>query len=116
MVTATGPRGRSDLRLWTRQLPVRALVGPYTVVGYLHAPPTIDPLKAAERRIVVPLTASVIEYTIGGVVTREQVDAVLLNRAKIQSVDAASAFELGLIPPELPTEIDPRAKDLTAEA
>lgn len=115
-MTATGPRGRTDLRLWTRQYPVRVRVGPYTVVGYLHAPPTIDPIKSAERRTIVPLTSSFVEYAIGGQVAREHADAVLINRVKIQVVEPAENEELGLSTgPELTTAVDPRAKDMTDE-
>lgn len=117
IVTATGPRGRADLRLWTRQLPVRARVGPYTVIGYLHAPPTIDPLKAAERRQIVALTASVVEYQVGGELARDHAEAVLLNRRKIELWGPAEDADLGLsAAPEVATEVDPRAKDMTAEA
>ncbi len=54
VVLATGPRGLPERRVWTRQLPVRAQVGPYVVLGYLHSAPTIDPIKSNERRPVDP--------------------------------------------------------------
>jgi hypothetical protein len=116
VIAATGPRGRADRRLWTRQFPVRVRIGPYTIVGYLHAPPTIDPLKAADKRAIVPLTASVVEYTIGGQVTRDHADAILLNRLKIDHLEPADEAELGLSPiTELATALDPRSKDMTGE-
>jgi hypothetical protein len=116
VIAATGPRGRADRRVWTRQYPVRARVGPYSIVGYLHAPPTIDPFKSADRRSIVPLTAATIEYTFAGAVTREQADAVLLNRLKIDRLEPATEAELGLSQgPELTSAVDPRSKDMTGD-
>ncbi|MEO5705175.1 MAG: hypothetical protein ABIZ52_06920 [Candidatus Limnocylindrales bacterium] len=96
VITATGPRGKQERRLWTRQVPVCARIGPYSVVGYLHSPPTIDPFKRAERRAIVALTAATIEYTMEGVVAREHSDAVLLNRRKIERMELANKAEVQL--------------------
>src|SRR5882672_7582977 len=74
IVTATGPRGRPERRVWTRQSAVRVRVGPYTVVGHIHAPPTIDPFSAVARRTIVPITESVVEYATGAGVIRDQAD------------------------------------------
>jgi hypothetical protein len=116
VISATGPRGRADRRLWTRQVPVRARVGPYSVVGYLHAPPTIDPFKAAERRPIVALTAATIEYLMDGTVAREHVDAVLLNRLKIDRLEPANEAEVGLSTAvDIPTVVDARSKDMTGD-
>lgn len=114
VVTATGPRGRPERRLWTRQYPVRAKVGPYVVLGYLHAPPTIDPLKTTDRRPILALTSSVVEYDLGGEIRREQADAVLVNSAKIDLLEAATDSDLGIAKgPDLTVPIDGRSKDLT---
>ena len=114
MVTASGPRGRPERRLWTRQYPVRARIGPYVVLGYLHAPPTIDPLRTTDRRTIVALTSSVVEYALGGELRHEQAEAVLVNRAKIDVLEAASDADLGIaMGPELEVALDPRTKDMT---
>lgn len=97
-VIGAGPRGRLEARVWTRQYPVRVRVGPYVVTGYLHAPPTIDPLKAADRRSIVPLTSSVVEYEIGGQLAREPAEAVLLNRLKIATIEPVAGAEIGAPP------------------
>ena len=116
VIAATGPRGKLERRLWTRQFPVRVRVGPYTVVGYLHAPPTIDPFKSADRRMILPLTSSVVEYTVSGEVTRDRADAVLLNRQRIDLLVQADETELGLASsPEVTMPVDPRAKDMTGD-
>jgi hypothetical protein len=96
LVTATGPRGRPERRVWTRQVPVRARVGPYTVVGYLHAPPSIDPFKAADRRVMVPLTASTVQYGMAGSMVLDHADAVLVNGARLEQLDQYTRAELGL--------------------
>lgn len=114
VIAATGPRGSVARRLWTRQYPVRARVGPYSVVGYLHAPPTVDPFKCADRRAIVPLTAATIEYTVDGQMAREHADAVLLNRRKIDRLEAANEAEIGLsVASALTPAFDPKSKDMT---
>lgn len=116
VIAASGPRGVPERRLWTRQFPVHARIGPYSVFGYLHAPPTIDPFKAADRRAIVPLTAATIEYSVGGQISREQIDTVLLNRTKIDRLEPATEADLGPSKhPELTTAIDPRSKDMTGD-
>jgi hypothetical protein len=113
-VVASGPRGRLERRLWTRQHPVRARIGPYVVMGYLHAPPTIDPLKNTDRRPILALTSSIVEYAQSGAAVREEAEAILVNSARIDVLEAASEEDLGLSRHvELNPAIDPRAKDMT---
>jgi hypothetical protein len=113
-VVATGPRGRVERRLWTRQHPVRARIGPYVVLGYLHAPPTIDPLKNTDRRPILALTSSIVEYAQAGAMIRDEAETILLNSSRIDVLEAASEEDLGLSREvELTTSIDPRAKDMT---
>ena len=95
IVAATGPRGRPERRLWTRQHPARARIGPYTVYGYLHAAPTIDPFRSAERRSIVAFSSSVVEYDLGGAAIRDSAEAVLINRAKVDALEPVSEAEMG---------------------
>ncbi|MBI3750723.1 MAG: hypothetical protein HY263_03570 [Chloroflexi bacterium] len=114
VIAASGPRGRTERRLWTRQYPVRARVGPYVVLGYLHAPPTIDPLRTTDRRPIVAMTSSILEFTQAGVWTRIESEAVLVNSAKIDVLEAASEEDLGLSKAvDLGIQPDKRAKDMT---
>jgi hypothetical protein len=114
VVVASGPRGRAERRLWTRQYPVRARVGPYMVLGYLHAPPTIDPLRNTDRRPILAMTSSILEYDEAGTAMRVESDAVLVNSAKIDALESASEEDLGLSRHlDLGVSKDPRAKDLT---
>ncbi len=115
LVIATGPRGREERRLWTRQFPVRARVGPYVVFGYLHAPPTVDPLRTTDRRTILALTSSTLRYTLAGMPVVEEVEAVLLNRAKVDVLEAASDADMGVAKgPELIVAAEAGSKDLTA--
>ena len=95
LVVASGPRGRPERRLWTRQHPVRARVGPYVVLGYLHAPPTVDPMRTTDRRPIVALTACVVGYTAGESPIWVESDAVLVNTSKIDVLEVADAEDLG---------------------
>lgn len=114
IVAASGPRGRTERRLWTRQFPVRARVGPYVVLGYLHAPPTIDPLRTTDRRPILAMTSSILEFSLAGVWTRVESEAVLVNSAKIDVLEAATEDDLGLSKPvAIEIQLDPRAKDMT---
>jgi hypothetical protein len=114
VVLATGPRGRVERRLWTRQHPVRIRVGPYTVIGYLHSPPTIDPFRTTDRRPIVALTASAVGYADGGSTTWVDAGAVLVNTTKIDHLETASEEDIGLAKSlETNAAFDPAAKDMT---
>lgn len=114
VVIASGPRGRPERRVWTRQHPVRARVGPYQVVGYLHAAPTIDPLHCTDRRQVVALTDSVVEYDEAGVTIHVEAPAILLNCTKIDRLENATDEDVGLARRlERDVAVEPRARDLT---
>lgn len=96
VVLATGPRGRIERRLWTRQHPVRLRVGPYLVIGSLHSPPTIDPFRTTDRRPIVALTSCAIGIPQGD--RRGWVDAqsVLVNTARIDHLESASEEDINL--------------------
>ena len=114
LILATGPRGREERRLWTRQHPVRVRVGPYIVIGYLHSPPTIDPFRTTDRRPIVALTSSLVGYVAGDETVWSEAEAVLINTAKIDHLETASEEDIGLAKQlELQTAADPGAKDMT---
>ena len=115
LILATGPRGRRERRLWTRQHPVRLRVGPYVVIGYLHSPPTIDPFRARDRRPIVALTSSIVGYAAGDETVWTEAEAVLVNTSRIDHLETASEEDIGLARNlELRTAADARAKDMTA--
>jgi len=94
LVLAGEPRGREDLRIWTRTYPVVARVGPYAVRGYVHAPPTIDPLKLPSRRQIVAVTSATIAYTEAGREVEIQAETVLMNSTWIEALQTATAEDL----------------------
>ena len=98
LVLAGEPRGREDLRVWTRQYPVVARVGPYIVRGYVHAPPTIDPLALPSRRSVVAITSARVTYTEAGRDLEIEAETVLLNSTWIETLDAVTAQDLVDLP------------------
>ena len=116
IVTATGPRGSAGRRVRTRSIPVRLAAGPYEAFGYLHAPPTKDPLTAAMSRDIIPLTSAWVRFTRGSEIIERQHETILVNRAQISWLDRASNEDARL-PPDLavPLTADARAKDLTPE-
>jgi hypothetical protein len=113
-VRATGPRGNAARRSRMRPSPITLVTGPYTIHGYLHAPPGADPLLAIRRRPpMVPLTEAWIEYTSGGDLRRARVGTIIVNHDILDWVRLSRDEEVRL--PDLPVEtaIDVRAKDLT---
>jgi hypothetical protein len=115
VILATGPRGRTERRLWTRQHPVRLRVGPYVVIGYLHSPPTIDPVRTTDRRAIVALTSCIVGIPDGQGTTWTEVEAVLVNTSKIDHLETASEEDIGLARSlELQAAVHPGAKDMTA--
>jgi hypothetical protein len=106
VVLASEPRGDPELRIWTRQYPVVAHVGPYVVHGYLHAPPTIDPLKMRSRRPILALTQGKLAYTEAGRSIQIEAEAILLNSARIEVLepttieDIEGGFRTDIEPPD----------------
>lgn len=96
MVVASGPRGNAELRLRTRAHPMRAEVGPYTVCGYFHVPPTSDPFAVVRHRRVVALRPVKIAFDVGGERIEEEHDTLLLLRDKIEVFELSSDEALGL--------------------
>ena len=116
VVAATGPRGDPSRRSRTRPYPMRAQVGPYAVVGYLHALPTADPLAVTQRRHYIAFSPARLAFFIAGEWIDESHDGLLLVRTKVTLLESASDEEVGLSKAvELSRSLDPLAKDLTGE-
>lgn len=116
VVAATGPRGDANLRSRTRTYPMRAEIGPYAVVGYLHASPTADPRVVTQRRRIIALSPARVAFIVAGERVDEEHDALLLMGNKIVSLDHASDDDVGLSRTlEASTAVDPGANDLAEE-
>jgi hypothetical protein len=116
-VSATGPRGRPDRRIRTRAYPMRAVAGPYTIVGYFQALPTADPWTMLQRRAIVALSPARITFDVAGERVEEAHAGLLVMHSKIDSLDDASDADVGLSNAiEIPlAAADARAKDMTVE-
>lgn len=78
---AIGPRGDAALRIVTVQHRLQAQIGPYNVLGRLHAEPGVSPLESVLRRWpMIPLTEATIAYVIGGVLEVRDGDTIIINR------------------------------------
>lgn len=113
-IRAAGPRGNTARRSRVRPSPITLQAGPYTIHGYVHAPPGADPLRQIRRRkTMVPLTETWMEYTTAGQIHRARVGVLVVNMAWVDWVRMSRDEEVRL--PGLPAEAapDPRAKDLT---
>jgi len=95
-MTANGPRGNPARRFPTRQHPIRTEIGPYQVLGYLHAPRSAHVLAGAVRRRVVPITSAIIRYRLGASEITRSFDVLLLNGDRLVWVEPASRAEMAV--------------------
>ncbi len=80
-VQAGPPRGSRRLRAATELHRLQAQLGPYTVLGRLHAPPGAEPLPSINQRdVMVPLTDATIAYLIGGILEVRDAPTLIINR------------------------------------
>ncbi len=78
---ALGPRGDAAQRIVTVQHRLQAQIGPYNVLGRLHAEPGVSPLESVLRRWpMIPLTEATIAYVIGGVLEIRDGGTIIINR------------------------------------
>ncbi len=99
-VKAGPPRGSQAF--WTPTEPHRlqAQIGPYTVLGRLHAPPGREALPSlAERDVMVPLTDATIAYLIAGILEVRDCETLIINRELASWLRDADADPVG--PPTL---------------
>ncbi len=95
LVEATGPRGPQDRRIHTVRHRLRFQVGPYTVLGQLHAMPGVAPLRSPRlRRSMVPLTNATIAFVRGGSLQMHDASALVVNGAHIEWVGSSAPGEL----------------------
>jgi hypothetical protein len=96
VVVAAGSRGNPGLRVRTRAHPMRAVVGPYAVVGYFHVLPTADPFSVVRKRRVVALRPVRIAFDVDGERVEETHDTLLLMGPKIEVFEPSSDETVGL--------------------
>lgn len=83
VVAATGPRGSAARRVRTSPHPVIVGVGPYVVAGCVHALPAADPVQAALRRALIPVTDATIRRESPAGMVEDCWEAVIVNRQHV---------------------------------
>lgn len=81
VVVANGPRGDPKRRLATRPSGVAMELGPYCAEGFMHAPPTANPIRGLNSRPpMVALTDAVLQYESCGEPVSQWYRTLLVNR------------------------------------
>jgi hypothetical protein len=91
IVVASGPRGDPKRRLATRPSGVEMKLGPYSAEGFMHAPPTANPITGLHSRpAMVAMTDVVLQYESCGEAVSQWFRTVLVNRELAVSMRAVS--------------------------
>jgi hypothetical protein len=99
-VKAGPPRGSRRMWTATEQHRLQAQIGPYTVLGRLHAPPGTEAISSiGSREVMVPLTDATIAYLIAGILEVRDCPTLIINRELASWLRAADADPVG--PPTL---------------
>ncbi len=99
-VKAGPPRGSRRLWTATEEHRLQAQLGPYTVLGRLHAPPGAEAIPSiGEREVMVPLTDATIAYLIAGILEVRDCPTLIINRELASWLRDADADPVG--PPTL---------------
>ena len=81
IVVASGPRGDPKRRLATRPNGVSMKLGPYCAEGFMHAPPTANPVRSFDRKpAMVAITDAVLEYDFCNEPVSQWFRTLLVNR------------------------------------
>jgi hypothetical protein len=81
IVVASGPRGDPKRRLATKPNGVAMRLGPYCAEGFMHAPPTANPVRGfSHRPAMVAVTDAVLEYQFCDEPKSEWFRTLLINR------------------------------------
>jgi hypothetical protein len=98
IVVASGPRGDPSRRLATKPNGVTMKLGPYCAEGFMHAPPTANPVRSIDHRpTMVAITDAVLEYMFCNEPVSEWFQTVLVNRDLAISLRTAPT-KGGLVP------------------
>jgi hypothetical protein len=91
IVVASGPRGDPKRRLATRPNGVTVKLGPYSAEGFMHAPPTANPVRSFDRKpAMVAITDAVLEYDFCNEPVSQWFRTLLVNRELAISLRAVT--------------------------
>lgn len=92
IVVASGPRGDPKRRLATKPNGVAVKLGPYSAEGFMHAPPTANPVRGFNRRpAMVAVTDAVLEYQFCHEPVSQWFRTLLVNREMAISLRALAS-------------------------
>jgi hypothetical protein len=81
IVVASGPRGDPKRRLATKPNSVTVKLGPYSAEGFMHAPPTANPIRSLNRKpAMIAITDAVLEYDFCSQPVSQWFRTLLVNR------------------------------------
>jgi hypothetical protein len=99
IVVASGPRGDPKRRLSTKPNGVVMKLGPYSAEGFMHAPPTANPVTGvAHGPAMVAITDAVLEYEFCNEPVSEWFRTLLVNRdlaVSLRAVAAPGSIQIG---------------------
>jgi hypothetical protein len=88
-VVGTGPRGSQRQRVRLDETRMQLSIGPYIILGRLHARPGIDPVKSVlQREPMIPLTSATIAYPVAGSVISRDIGTIIVNRLQVDWISA----------------------------
>ncbi len=97
-VVGTGPRGSEKQRVRREETRLQLQIGPYVILGRLHATPGADPIQSVlQREPMIPLTSATLAYTVAGTVVARDVGTLIVNRLQVDWI-SATAEEASLFP------------------
>ncbi len=92
IVVASGPRGDPKRRLATKPSGVTVKLGPYCAEGFIHAPPTANPVRSFDRKpAMVAITDAVLEYEFCSEPVSQWFRTLLVNRELAISLRTATS-------------------------
>lgn len=88
-IEAREPRGETARRIHTVRHRLELKIGPYTVLGQLHAMPGSPPLRSIGRRpTMIPLTNATIAYNDASGLQARDITTLIVNRELVDWVRA----------------------------
>jgi hypothetical protein len=94
-VHAAGPRGNPARRTRTLAHPVAVRSGAFSIRGYLHALPGMEPLASALRRSpMIPLTDAWLEHLAAGVSRYSPLGTIVVNRDRADWITLIAEAEV----------------------
>jgi hypothetical protein len=91
IVVANGPRGDPRRRLATKPNGVAMKLGPYSAEGFMHAPPTANPVTGLNAKpAMVAMTDAVLEYRFCDESVSQWFRTLLVNREMAISLRAVT--------------------------